>query len=114
MEQTDKFLANMNWKRLADADLSACNDEERAFLRTMEEQGIQGETWQLTEIIVGCTNKFQFAKTYKVLRADLFHTLHAAGAGNPKMPPHVNDAYRRIFLRHSSSRSCNTWPGGSG
>lgn len=49
---------------------TSLNQDQQAFVQQFEAQVRAAESAQATEIIVGCTNKFQFAKTYRVLRQD--------------------------------------------
>jgi hypothetical protein len=90
--------ARQGWPRLADADLALCNDEERALVRGMEAHAIQGVFQGLSDLVLNCQNKFQYAKTYKVLRADLRKTFANPNLGNPQMPTHVNQAVRQAFI----------------
>ncbi|HVK18335.1 MAG TPA: hypothetical protein VM533_15445 [Fimbriiglobus sp.] len=88
--------AQQRWRRLPDSQLAECNDEEKATVRALEDQAIQMEFAALTDIVLHCTNKYQFAKTYKVLRDDLRKNISQAD-GNPSAPPHVNRAVKATF-----------------
>jgi hypothetical protein len=87
--------AQARWRGLPDAELAGLNDDERSAVRQLEAQAAQLEFAALTDIIVNCHNKYQFAKTYKVLRADLRNTL--AQPGNPKASEQVNRAMKAAF-----------------
>jgi hypothetical protein len=81
-DHRQKFLADTKWDCLPEDQLGDCNDQERAILRAIEQAGFATEAAQLAQIVIGCTNKYQFAKTYKLLRADL-HTF----AADPNLVP---------------------------
>lgn len=102
----DDFLADAetNWPRLPDDQLSGLSDEEKNFIRGMEDHVIAGEYAMLSEIIRGCHNKFQFAKTYKLLRADLRNTFADPNAGNPSYSPLVNQAMRQAFMKVGTTK----------
>jgi hypothetical protein len=89
-----EFLAKAHarWRGLPDSALTECSEEERAVVRKLEAQAAQMEFAALTDIILNCRNRWQFAKTYKVLRADLHKTL--SQPGNPNAPAHVNRAVK--------------------
>src|SRR5690606_29129543 len=65
--------------------------------RQLETQAAQLEFAALTDIILNCHSKYQFAKTYKVLRADLRKTL--AQSGNPNASEQFNRAMKAAFQR---------------
>ncbi len=89
-----EFLAKAQarWRGLPDTALAECSDEERAFVRNLEAQVAQLEFAALSDIILNCHNRWQFAKTYKVLWADLHKTL--SQSDNPNAPAHVNRAVK--------------------
>ncbi len=89
------------WARLPDyaPELKDCTEEERTIVRGLEEQGIQAEFAQLSDLVLNCYNKYQFANTYKTLRADLRNLLAYAQKGNPKAPPHLNRAVAAALER---------------
>jgi hypothetical protein len=107
------FLAKAlaGWPRLPDAELAECKDEEKALVRGLEEQGIQAEFAALSDIVLNCHNKYQFAKTYKVLRADSQKTFTNGCVGNPQMPAHVNKAVHAAFVKivQAKLRSMAEW-----
>lgn len=84
-----------NWPRVSDSDLQGCNAEEVEELREFEQEMINKELAALTDIILNCNNGFQFAKTYKVLWADLRKTL--AFPGSSSVPKHKRQALKRMF-----------------
>lgn len=85
-------MAHAQWRGLPDAALAECSGEERVVLRRWEAQASQLELGALTDIILNCHNRFQFAKTYKVLWNDLRKTL--AQPSNPNAPDHINKAMK--------------------
>lgn len=89
-----EFLAETlsSWPLLPDTALDECNEEERALVRGAEAEGIKLEFEALSDIILHCHNKYQFAKTYKVLRADLRNTF--TDSRELKIPSHVDAAIR--------------------
>jgi hypothetical protein len=99
MTAAREFLdqALQKWPRLPDSKLAECTEEEKAFVRGMEENAIQLEFVQLSDIVMSCGNKFQFAKTYKVLRADL-KNFAKGNLGDPRWPARVNRAMRQAFI----------------
>ena len=94
-----KFLADAKtqWPRVPETSLAACNTEETEEIRALEEQIAAGEFAALTDIILHCNNRFQFAKTYKTLWADLRTTL--SDPGSPSVPEHKKQAIKAIFDR---------------
>jgi len=48
--------------------------EETEFLQEFESRVTRGEQRQYLDLVRNCTNKFQFAKTYRVYRKDLEKT----------------------------------------
>jgi hypothetical protein len=91
------FLAKAlkNWPRVPDSDLQGCNAEEVEELREFEQQIIDGEFSALTDIILNCNDRFQFAKTYKILWDDLRKTM--AFPGSPSVSACKRQAIKRIF-----------------
>lgn len=84
-----------SWRTLPDAELAGCTEDERATVRILESQAAQLEFQALTDIILNCHNKYQFAKTYKVLRADLRRML--AQPGNPNASEHTDRVMKAAF-----------------
>ena len=60
---------------LSDEAMEGLNEEQREMVRSWEEAGRQGEFLALADIVCNCTNKYQFAKTYHVLRKSGSETL---------------------------------------
>lgn len=87
--------AHARWRGLPDAELAGLSDEDRFAVRQLEAQAAQLEFAALSDIILNCHDKYQFAKTYKVLRADLRNTL--AQPGNPNASEQINRAVKAAF-----------------
>ena len=96
-----EFLEDVvkGWPRLQDNELAECSVEERAFVRGMEVQVIQFSFAQVSDLVLNCHNKFQFAKSYKAIRADTQRNFSRGSQGNPQMPAHVNKAVRCAFVK---------------
>lgn len=92
-----KFLADARekWPRVPDSTLRDCSTEEANEIREIEQLCVDGEFAALTDIILNCNNRFQFAKTYKTLWADLRNTL--ADPGSPSVPAHKKQAIKAVF-----------------
>ena len=92
----EEFLltAKKTWRPVPDSILSECDENEREYVRTLETQGALLEFEALSDIILNCHNRFQFAKTYKVLRADLANAL--SQPENPQLPLHVSRALKQV------------------
>lgn len=90
-----EFLAEAQerWRHLPDSALSDCDDESRAFVREIEAQGAEMEFAALSDLIMNCHNKYQFAKTYKVLTEDL-RTMDSHQANFPNLPEQVGEAVK--------------------
>lgn len=86
------------WKPLPDEELEGLPDECKDIVRHFEAVALNGEFAAFSDIILNCTNKFQFAKTYKVLRDDYQRTFANASAANPNFPPEVNRLIRKIAM----------------
>jgi hypothetical protein len=67
--------AEFDWPRLSEEALSGLTPEEKQTVRDLERKGIVGESMATQDIVMNCQNKFQFAKTYRVLRNDRDKTL---------------------------------------
>jgi hypothetical protein len=78
------------------------NSEERDYLARFRQQVELGEHAQSLEIIAGCHNKFQFAKTFRTLRKDFARTNQemrervARGDAGPGITPAVVEEMIRI------------------
>ena len=86
------------WTPLPEEELDGLSEEHRNEIRQFEEVAINGEFAALSDIILNCTNKFQFAKTYKVLRADYRRTVANTDLANSVFPPEVTRLIRKIAL----------------
>ena len=60
---------------LPDDALAGLSEQQIASMRDIESSQIAISFARLSEVILNCTNKYQFAKTYRVLREDLRKTL---------------------------------------
>lgn len=94
-----KFLADAKgkWPRVPESSLEGCSAEETEEIRAIEQHCIEEEFAALTDIILHCNNRFQFAKTYKTLWADLRQTL--ADPGSTSVPEHKKKAIKAVFDR---------------
>ena len=75
--------------------LKDLSQKDREEFRKMEVLALEGEFQQLAEIIVNCTNRFQFAKTYKVLRKSHQDT-NAEIRSSKRLSPGV----KNVLLKH--------------
>ena len=92
-----KFLADAieKWPRVPEAILKDCDADEAEEIRAMEEMAVDAEFAALTDIILHCNNRFEFAKTYKLLWADLRKTL--SDPGSDSVPEHKKKAMKAVF-----------------
>jgi len=89
--------ARENWPQTPDSIFADCSSEDADELRALETQIAEGEYLALADIILNCHNRFQFAKTYKTLWADLRNTL--SQPGSPDVPEPKKLAMKAIFDR---------------
>ena len=89
------------WPRLSDDELSGLSPEEKRGVRELEQKGIDGESLATQDIVVNCQSKLQFAKTYRVLRADKETTLNlvrsSTSSHRREVVQAVATAYERII-----------------
>ena len=82
------------WNGLPDDALVECSDEEQESIRMIEAAMIEDQFAALSDIILNCHNKHQFAKTYKVLRADIPNAVSEVTSADA--PPHVRKVIRAV------------------
>ena len=80
------------WNVIDDSLLVNCTDQEKSVIRELETTILVGELSAVDNIICNCKNRFQFAKTYKVLRDDFEKTI--SNSYNPNFPKPFNDAFK--------------------
>lgn len=95
----EEFLdrAQANWPTSPESVFSNCSPDDTAEVRALESQIVEGEFLALCDIIRNCRNRYQFAKTYKVLWADFRNTL--AQPGSPNVPEAKRHAIKSVFDR---------------
>jgi len=89
--------ARANWPQSQESVFSKCAPDDADEVRALEMQLVEGEFIALADIVLNCRNRFQFAKTYKTLWADLRNTL--SQPGTPNVPEVKKQAIKAVFDR---------------
>ncbi len=87
------------WPQLPDDLLRTLSEDECVSIRAHEEEMIAGNAMALDDILMNCTNKMQFAKTYRVLRRDKREMLAKLRAKTQTPDQNVSDVYMMAMTR---------------
>ncbi|HEV2973185.1 MAG TPA: hypothetical protein VGY55_24680 [Pirellulales bacterium] len=88
-----------HWTPAPDVWLASLSDDENKLVRGIEQFGLEGDFRALSDIVLGCHNKYQFAKTWRLLRNDSEKTFRVYSAGNANYSPELNRIMREVSLR---------------
>lgn len=93
------MVPNEAWPRLPESIINALPEHERELIRQHVEEMIVGNSLQTDDLVRHCNNKFQFAKTYRVLRRDKRNTLDMMRKKMAKPNPAYSDSYGVAMMR---------------
>ena len=101
------------WKKgwmepLPEKVLKDLSQEDREKFREIEGLLLKAEFQTLADIVLNCTNKYQFAKTYKVLRRSWEKTkAEMSSASSEQMPPEIKPIMLDLCGRMMSQKWSN-------